>query len=149
MPPSRLLALAVLAAPVLGAACGGDDRPPPKVAHESAGAQVKRVAVRWGDTVVEDGFLENDPNGVLQLHVVTTRTLSLGNGGAVSMRVERDETFQTKSGTSRCKAKGEVAGSATYEWRSGEAEVRLSLSPGELPRTCETPGFPVLVKALG
>jgi hypothetical protein len=145
----RPSSLAVIAAPILLAACGGDDGPPPKVARESAGAQVKRVAVRWGDTVEEDGFLENDPNGVLRFHVVTARKLSLGQDAAVSLRIERDETFETKLGTFRCKAKGDLTGSATYAWQSGEAEVRITLPSAELPRSCETPGFPVTTRSVG
>lgn len=148
-PLATLAALASLAAPLVLAACGGDEGPPPKVAHESAGTQVKRVAERWGDTVEEEGFLENDPNGVLQLHVVTTRKLTLGDGAAASLRVDRDETFHTKLGTFRCKAGGTLSGSAAYAWRAGEAEVRVRLPPAELPRTCETAGFPVTTRSLG
>lgn len=145
----RLVPLSVLAAPLLVAACGGDDARPPTVARESAGAQVKRVAVRWGDTVEEEGFLENDPNGVLHFRVVTARKLSLGEGAAASMRIERDETFDTRLGTFRCKARGELTGSAAYAWQAGEAEIRVTLPSAELPRTCETPGFPVSAKSVG
>lgn len=149
MRASRLVSLAMLAAPLLVAACGGDDARPPTVAHETAGAQVKRVAVRWGDTVEEEGFLENDPNGVLSFRVVTARELSLGEGAAATMRIERDETFDTRLGTFRCKARGELTGSAAYAWQAGEAEVRVTWPSAELPRTCETPGFPVTAKSLG
>lgn len=144
-----LATLAALAAPLVLAACGGDEGPPPKVAHEGAGTQVKRVAVRWGDTVEEEGFLENDPNGVLRFHVVTTRALTLGDGAAASLRIDRDETFQTKLGTFRCKAAGTLSGSAAYAWQSGEAEVRVRLPAAELPRACETGGFPVTTRSLG
>jgi hypothetical protein len=144
-----LLSLTAIAAALLPAACGGDGEPPPRVARESAGAQVKRVSVRWSDTVEEEGFLEKDPHGVLQFRVVTTRKLSLGDGTSVSLRIERDETFHTKLGTFRCKAGGELTGSAVYTWQSGEAEVRVSLPSAELPRTCETAGFPVMAKSLG
>lgn len=146
---SRLSPLASLATALSLAACGGDDAPPPKVARETAGAQVKRVSARWGDTVEEEGLLENDPNGVLRFRVVTSRELSLGEGAAVSMRVERDETFETKAGTFRCKAKGELTGSATYAWQSGEAEVRVSLPSAELPRACDAGGFPVMTRSVG
>ena len=142
---SRLFAIAF----ALGlSACGNEDKKPPVVAHESAAAQVKRVATRWSDTIEETGFLQNDPNGVLEFRVVTTRTLALGDGGAASMRVERDESFQTKVGRFHCKAKGEIAGSATYAWDAGEAAVRVELPAGSLPRACEQGGFPVAAKVL-
>lgn len=149
MRASPFALLALLAASSFVAACGGDEAPPPKVARETPAAQVKRVATRWGDTVEEDGFLENDPHGVLRFRVVTKRTLSLGEGASAKLRIERDEAFETKLGNFRCKAAGELSGSATYAWQSGEAEVRVVLPPAELPRKCETPGFPVMAKAIG
>ena len=131
-----------------GAGCGGDAEPPPKVAREGAGVQVRRVATRWTDTVEEEGFLENDPNGVVQFRVFTKRTLTLGEGDSVTLRVERDERFETRVGTFRCKAKGDLPGVATYAWQAGEAELRLRLPDASLPRACDPPGFPVAAKVL-
>ena len=139
----------VLIASGLVVACGGDPAPPPKVAREGAGAQVRRVATKWSETVEEDGFLENDPNGVSRFRVRTTRTLALGEGSAATLRVERDETFETRTGTFRCKVKGEVPAAASYAWHAGEAEVRLALSGASLPRACDPPAFPVATKELG
>lgn len=140
-----LLALAT----VLGvAACGGEDKPPPKVARENPGAQMKRVATRWADTLEDTGFLERDPNGVLEFRVTTTRTLTLGDGADAKLRVERDETFKTRLGNFHCKAKGDLAGSATYTWDRGDPVVRVELPAAELPRACEQGGFPVATKAL-
>lgn len=143
-PAVCLFALSALALP----ACGGDDKPPPKVAHESAGAQIKRVGVRWQDTVEDKGFLENDPNGVVEFHVLTTRTLTLGDGSSARIHIERDERFQTKLGPFHCRAKGDVAATATYAWDGGDAEIRLDLSEASLPRSCDQPGFPVTAKSL-
>lgn len=139
----------LVAACIVGiAACGGEPPPPPTVAREGAGVQVRRVATRWTDTVEEEGFLENDPNGVVKFRVVTKRTISLGEGESATLRVERDETFDTRVGTFRCKAKGEVTGVATYAWQAGEAEVRLRWPDASLPRACDPPGFPVAAKVL-
>jgi hypothetical protein len=129
-------------------ACGGDDKRPPHVAHEDAAAQVRRVAARWTDTVEDAGFLENDPNGVLHFRILTTRTLALGETGAATLRVERDETYATKLGDFHCTSKGDVPGRAAYAWNEGEAEVRVALDAATLPRTCEQPGFPVPTKSL-
>lgn len=146
---ARSLIPFVLPATLLGlAACGGDEKPPPKVAHESAGTQVKRVATRWSDTVEDTGFLDRDPNGVLEFHVLTTRTLTLGEGASARLRVERDETFKTKVGNFRCKARGELAGTVTYAWDAGDPVLRVELPAADLPRACEQGGFPVQAKAL-
>lgn len=131
------------------AGCGGDAKPPPKAAHEGAGTQVKRVAVRWGDTVEEDIFLGHDPHGVRRLQVITRRQLTLGDGASAALRVDRDEVFHMDLGTFRCKAGGTLKGDARYAWHAGEAEVHLALPDGELPRACDRPGFPILAKALG
>lgn len=130
------------------AGCGGDDKPPPQVAHESAAAQLKRVATRWGDTVEDRGFLENDPNGVTEFLVTTTRTLTLGDGLAATLHVERDERFVTKLGNFRCVAKGDVPARAAYTWNGGEAQVRIALAEASLPRRCDPPSFPVTAKVL-
>jgi len=144
--PLVVLTLVVLHGAV---ACGGDSGPPPKVAREDAGTQLRRVATRWGDTFEDDGALVNDPNGVQTFHVVTARTLTLGDVGRASLRIERTESFQTKLGPFRCKAKGTLAGTATYAWQAGEAQVRIELPAADLPRACEQPGFPVPAKVLG
>ncbi len=143
-----LLPFVLLATVLGGAACGGEDKPPPKVARESPGAQMKRVATRWADTVEDTGFLERDPNGVLEFHVTTTRTLTLGEGDAAKLHVERDETFKTRLGNFHCKAKGDLAGAAAYTWDGADPVVRVELPAADLPRACEQGGFPVPVKAL-
>lgn len=109
---------------------------------------MKRVGVRWTDTVEDKGFLDNDPNGVLEFRVTTTRTFTLVDGGLVKLRVERDELFKTRLGDFRCAAKGDLAGTASYAWSAGEAEVRLDLPNASLPRRCEQPGFPITAKSL-
>ena len=147
LPPIAKVMCLCAAAAIGG--CGGDEKKPPVVQHESAASQVKRVATRWGDTIEETGFLQNDPNGVLELRVVTTRALTLGDGATASMHVERDEVFTTKAGRFHCKAKGDLAGSATYAWEAGEAAVRVDLGAGSLPRACEQGGFPVAAKVFG
>lgn len=131
------------------AGCGNDSAPPPKVARESAGVQVRRVATQWGDTVSEEGFLEGDPNGVSEFHVVTRRTFVLTDDSRVNVHIERDEVYTTKLGPFRCKAKGDLKGAVRYAWVSDEAEVALTLGPAELPRTCDRPGFAVMSKSLG
>ncbi len=146
LPPSILLLLSFAALAL--AACGGDDKPPPKVAHETADAQIKRVGVRWSDSVEDRGFLENDPNGVLQFKVTTTRTFVLGEGAKVSLHVDRDETFETKLGHFHCTARGDLTGAAAYSWAAGEAEIRIDLPEATLPRHCEQPAFPVTAKSL-
>lgn len=146
--PSIATVICLCSAAAIGG-CGGDEKKPPVVAHESAASQVKRVATRWGDTIEETGFLQNDPNGVLELHVVTTRALTLGDGAGATMRVERDEVFTTKVGRFHCKVKGDLTGSATYAWEVGEAAVRVELGAGSLPRACEQGGFPVAAKVFG
>ncbi len=103
----------------------------------------------WSETVEEDGFLENDPNGVSRFRVITKRTLALGEGAAATLRVERDERFETRAGPFRCKVKGDVPASAAYAWQAGEPEVRLSLSGASLPRACDPPAFPVATKEIG
>jgi hypothetical protein len=148
-PSLHLAGLLLFAALPALSGCGDEPGPPPKVARESAGAQVQRVAKQWGDTVEEEGFLENDPNGVLEFQVVTTRKLTLGEGTAAAMHIERDETFHTKLGLFRCKVKGDLNGTARYAWQGGDAEVRVDLPAASLPRSCETPGFPVTAKSLG
>ena len=111
--------------------------------------QVRRVATTWSETVEEDGFLQNDPNGVSRFRVITKRTLTLGEGAAATLRVERDETFETRVGAFRCKVKGDVPAVAAYAWQAGDPEVRLTLPGASLPRTCDPPAFPVATKELG
>ncbi len=139
--------VAIALAPLLSA-CGGESSPPPKVAMETAGTQIRRVATRWGDTVEEGGFLENDPHGVLEFHVVTSRSLTLGDEQA-SLRIERNETFKTKVGGFRCKAQGTLSGSVVYTWQAGEAQANVMFEGADLPRRCDPPAFPVLTKSLG
>jgi hypothetical protein len=139
----------LLFVPVALSACGGDAERPAKVVRETPGVQLRRVATRWGDTVEEEGFLSGDPNGVVQFRVVTARTFVLGDGAAVTLHIERDETFQTNLGAFRCKAKGDLSGTARYAWQADDPEVRIETAAGELPRSCDRPGFPVTAKALG
>lgn len=147
--PLSIAALAALTplAALSATACASEPPPPPRVAHESAAAQVQRVSKRWGDTVEESGFLQNDPNGVLQFKVTTERAFTL-DGRKVHVHVERTETFQTTLGAFRCKARGDVDGTATYAWQAGDPEVRVDLPAASLPRMCTPPGFPVSAKAL-
>lgn len=146
--PGGLTAIVALWLGFAAAACGGDRGPPPEAPHAGADAQVKSVAKRWGDTVEESGFLQNDPNGVLHFRVITSRKVTLGDGSSVSVHVDRKETFETKLGPFHCTAKGDLTGKASYAWRSGEPEVTLELAGGRLPRKCEEPGFPVTIKAV-
>ncbi|MEZ4296084.1 MAG: hypothetical protein R3B70_14010 [Polyangiaceae bacterium] len=143
-----LLLVGVGLVSVAGAGCGEGEKPPPKVARETAGTQIKRVAERWGDAIEEEGFLGHDPSGVTRYRVVTKRTLTFGQGDAATVRIERDEMFETSLATYQCQAKGELHGKARFAWVVGEAEARVQLPAGQLPRTCKPAGFPVTAKAL-
>jgi hypothetical protein len=136
---------AALAVVVVALGCGpGEPVKRPVVPREDPEKHLLRIGKIWQERSLDEGFLENDPQGMAFFRIETLTKVTFSPGGKAEETIARTEYFKTKSGAEfHCEAKGVVPAVVTFS-RTPE-EIRVSIENGEasLPRTCREPGFPV------
>lgn len=77
-------------------------------------------------------------------------TLHLQAGSpTATVALDRKELIRTPQGREfHCNARGAIQAAVEYAWRLDEPELKLTMPGGELPRTCEEPGFPHRTKVV-
>ncbi len=128
-------------------ACGGGDAAPRTVAVEDPEAHLLRIGSVWEERGLEEGFLENDPQGIAFYRVESVSRVTFVRGGAARQAITRHELFKTKAGAEHhCESTGTVEARVAYRREGHELRVVLENGEAALPRSCREPGFPVPAK---
>lgn len=127
-------------------ACGGGEAAPRTVATEDP-VHLLRIGAVWEERGLEEGFLEDDPQGVAFYRVESVSRVTFVRGGAARQAITRHELFKTKAGAEfHCESTGTVEARAAYRREGRELRVALENGEAALPRSCREPGFPVPAK---